>query len=353
MELTHLDLILGVVAKLTRNGRRIGNTHVHKVLYFVQHGLGVPVDFKHKLYRHGPYSEELASTLRVMVDRGYLVRNSEPGSRDGYYMVDSRATPRTPYEAQLDFATRTFASWDRKRLESVMTTLWFRRTFPFEDDAEVRSRLCKLKPHITPDEAKKACQDLDLVLGLAESADVVPPGAVRGRRGAVPEDVLDSPGSDTTGPVLAPRAEDILICDDGHPLADKLLRALVTAGLVPAVPRTDSLTDLAAAMSAAGAIVIVATPAEQTTRGTTQLRLLSSQPTDWVTSALTLAAAKHRDKTTVLTAGPVRLPETARVLDTLTLEATRDQFVQLLRRLERRGFRVDLTRLRHRGRPAA
>jgi hypothetical protein len=57
------SLIVALVEKLRENRSWAGETHLQKATYVLKRVLGVPIEFRFILYKHGPFSFDYATKL--------------------------------------------------------------------------------------------------------------------------------------------------------------------------------------------------------------------------------------------------------------------------------------------------
>jgi uncharacterized protein YwgA len=159
-----------IVATLVKECRArdafCGETMVQKSVFFLQELLRVPLAFDFQLYIYGPFSSELQRHVSsMMADDMIAVRplpyssTFEPSEQIAYLEKHS-ADVITAHSDQIAFVVNHLANRGVKQLGgwrlhfSSVTT----------DNASVDERAantCDVKPHITPDDARKAIEEVD------------------------------------------------------------------------------------------------------------------------------------------------------------------------------------------------
>ena len=74
-------LLTHLIEGLCERGNWCGETHVQKTAFFVQELMGVPMEFRFILYKHGPFSFDLRDELTALRANGLL--GLEPRSYGG------------------------------------------------------------------------------------------------------------------------------------------------------------------------------------------------------------------------------------------------------------------------------
>lgn len=167
-------ILLALLDKMKRNGSWCGETHFQKSVYFLQEGLGVPLELRFILYKHGPYSFDLDRVLGEM-HGSYLVRQEVRGSYGPSLVVDEpgerlmMSFPKTidGRSFEIAFVAERISARSVVELERIGTALYVRNKHPdFSSDEQVR-RIVELKPHITLDQASDAVLEISKLLDEA------------------------------------------------------------------------------------------------------------------------------------------------------------------------------------------
>jgi uncharacterized protein YwgA len=165
-------IILSLIEHLRNRGSWCGETHVQKATYFLQELMGAPLNFDFILYKYGPYSFGLSDVLGAM-RADSLIRLS-PNPPYGPSLAPGDMTeqikkqfPQTlkKFEKEIDFVAQQLGAKPVSELEALSTALYVKLhqqgDIPPERHVEL---LRELKPHIKPDFARKAVNELtDLI----------------------------------------------------------------------------------------------------------------------------------------------------------------------------------------------
>lgn len=142
-----------------------GETHIQKSLYTFQ-ALFAPTDhpkLEYILYRHGPYSFDLADDLALMEFLRAIEREPQPGygpryalTEGGRFLIDELGKGSEKYSERLGRVAELVSTKNVRQLEAL-TTLIFVATEPDEcekapGEVERRLRVQELKPHLTEPE---------------------------------------------------------------------------------------------------------------------------------------------------------------------------------------------------------
>jgi hypothetical protein len=168
-------VLLRLIDALNDAGSWTGETHVQKCAYVLEEGLDVPLELDFILYKHGPYSFDLADLFGEL--RGKLLISYErmPAPYGPKLIVSPSGTalvqrfPRTvrKFRDQISFVCQTLGSKNVKQLERVATALYATRRFNGSVD-ERAEKIVQLKPHVAPADARAAVVELDRLLAEAK-----------------------------------------------------------------------------------------------------------------------------------------------------------------------------------------
>ena len=128
-ELEEKETRFAIIRYLVDELGDVGKTKIQKIIYFLQHAFGVPLDYVYTMYYFGPYSEELNNNLLDMKLQDYL--DIEPVS-DGYgyhvrlgnEVIGSILDAVKPYVRQLNECLDKFGKFNPLELE-LLGTLYF------------------------------------------------------------------------------------------------------------------------------------------------------------------------------------------------------------------------------------
>jgi uncharacterized protein YwgA len=162
------SILTELMVQLKDNGSWCGETHVQKATYFLQEVLGLETGFEYILYKHGPYSFDLAEEL-TSLRADYLMEFNHRSPGYGPSLVPTEISaklrsrfPKTiaSYKEQIGFIAKKFGSKGVAELEKLATALWVTRELGGnEDDDERAERIHALKPHVSIADALEAVQD--------------------------------------------------------------------------------------------------------------------------------------------------------------------------------------------------
>lgn len=184
-------LVLTVADALRQRGSWTGETHLQKVGYFLQDLMGVPLDAEYILYKHGPYSFDLQRTLTAM--RAYQYVEWQPNAYpygptliDGPLVRTLKRFTEEPadYRERIEFVAQWLGPKRVSELERLGTALYVTLT---EDIAaqDRASKICELKPHVTPAEAQAAVAELDDMVARAHEQGLIADSVGQGAWGAL------------------------------------------------------------------------------------------------------------------------------------------------------------------------
>jgi hypothetical protein len=154
-----------------------GETHVQKATYFLQEVLGVQTGFEYILYKHGPYSFDLAEHL-TSLRADFLMEFDHRSLGYGPSLVPTQTSaelrsryPKTlaRHAPRIEFIARAFGSKGVVELERLATALYVTRELGNGASAVERAnRLHELKPHVSPPEALAAVREFDRIAAEAK-----------------------------------------------------------------------------------------------------------------------------------------------------------------------------------------
>lgn len=168
-------VLLGLIEEIRDNLSWCGETHIQKATYFLQEMMQVPMDFDFILYKHGPFSFDLADEITAMRADNLLKLQPQPYPYGPYpygpSILPGAATeslmkrfPKTlrKYSPHMTFVAKKLGGKKVNELEKLATALYV--TFENESGGEVQSRaqrIHKLKSHVPTDEALEATKTVD------------------------------------------------------------------------------------------------------------------------------------------------------------------------------------------------
>jgi len=161
-------VILSLVEALLEKGSWCGETHIQKCTYFLQELVCVPLGFDFILYKHGPYSFDLSDKLMAMrADEMLKLKSQQPYGPSIVPGENSdrlkKLFPKTicKYKEPVEFVAKELGTCGVAELERIATALYVtlkdinRKKERIDKRA---SRINKLKPHISIDQAQQSLQ---------------------------------------------------------------------------------------------------------------------------------------------------------------------------------------------------
>jgi uncharacterized protein YwgA len=170
MEITRQAVVLlDLIESLKSKGSWCGETHVQKSTFFLQAMTGVDIGFEFTLYKYGPYSFDLNSTLASLQAATLLKLESTPpyGSMlspapEWAHLKSQYPKTLAQFSGRIKFITDWLASKNVASLERLSTALFVKIESPEATTVEERAELIrKLKQHVQPEEATQAVQEVD------------------------------------------------------------------------------------------------------------------------------------------------------------------------------------------------
>jgi len=163
-------ILLDLIEQLRDNLSWCGETHIQKATYFLQEMMQVPLGFEFILYKHGPFSFDLADEITAMRADNLLKVQPQPypyrpsilpGKASESLM---KRFPKTlkKFRPYIAFVAEKLGGKKVNDLERLATALYV--ILENESDSNVQSqaqRIHKLKPHIPIEEAIEAVKTVD------------------------------------------------------------------------------------------------------------------------------------------------------------------------------------------------
>lgn len=165
-------LLTRLIERLREKQSWCGETHVQKATFFLQKIMDVPLEFDFILYKHGPFSFELRDELTAL--RADDLLKLEPqwpyGPRiatteRSQYIQRIYSKTLARYEDRITFVAEWLGGKGVAELERLATALYI--TELAHNRASVNERanqLTNLKPHIPPESARAAIEEVDRII---------------------------------------------------------------------------------------------------------------------------------------------------------------------------------------------
>ncbi|MCA9049586.1 MAG: hypothetical protein KDA89_12705 [Planctomycetaceae bacterium] len=158
MNLHRHALIIAVVERLQNAGSWTGKTHVQKALSLLADTTNFDLPFSRVLYKHGPYSFDVAAALQEM--KSYAAVNFVVKRPFGEsFSVGAGAEFVKQHALSIDeaHAVEKICKFVGQRgvmdLERIATAAWIRKREGLQDRQKVAERLHQLKPHVSVEQA--------------------------------------------------------------------------------------------------------------------------------------------------------------------------------------------------------
>lgn len=166
-KLTTASVVLKLSTAMRAKGSWMGETHLQKAAYFLQHLLNVPLDFEFILYKHGPFSFDLREFLTYMESEEFIIWQAHPpygpsvkNGGMGEVLLDQFGAKTARYDQKIDFVADWLGSKNVAELERIATALYV-TTGEGVKGSHRASRIMKLKPHIDESQSQAAVSELD------------------------------------------------------------------------------------------------------------------------------------------------------------------------------------------------
>ena len=163
-------VMLSLVEELKTSGSWCGETHIQKATYFLQGLMGVPLEYKFILYKHGPYSFDLREEVMSMLADDLFKVKLQPVPYGPSIIPDEGADQVkkrfqktiAQYRQQIKAVAEKLGSKRVADLERLATALYVTQEDYKDSDVETRARrINELKPHVTVQEAIEAVCTID------------------------------------------------------------------------------------------------------------------------------------------------------------------------------------------------
>lgn len=162
-------LIGGVIRALRQRDSWTGETHIQKTCYVAKIVEHVPFESEFILYKHGPYSFDLSSSLGHMrAQRIISVTPQTFGSTfdvvEGIWLALERASSNIyeSYADQIGSICDVLAKKKVAELERIVTAIYVFVNFPDMSLDQMAHKLAELKPHINSRQAVDAFEEAEV-----------------------------------------------------------------------------------------------------------------------------------------------------------------------------------------------
>ena len=172
-DLKNLAFILHIVRKAEEKINRIGHTFIQKLIYLLEYGKKVPLDYTYKMHLYGPYSEDLWSDLTILQYLEFLDIYPDP---QGYgYFINTTIKSRNfikrnealvkDYSKDIDFLIQLLGDQPVETLELLSTTHFVNYLLSKYKNINAKEEIIKkvnaLKPHFSSEQIEDALKILE------------------------------------------------------------------------------------------------------------------------------------------------------------------------------------------------
>lgn len=174
-DLTHRAMILAELIKaLHRANSWCGETHIQKAVFLLQNFGNSGLDYDFVLYKHGPYSFDLAADIASL--RGanlveFVFRLDGYGPSVQLTSLGSSILQNATFVAPKLPLINFIASWlgphDVRYLERIATAYFIRQQNPHAEPNTLAARLREVKPHISEHDSILAVRQLEEKIAVA------------------------------------------------------------------------------------------------------------------------------------------------------------------------------------------
>jgi uncharacterized protein YwgA len=165
-------VLVSLMRKLRDQGSWCGETHIQKACYLLQTLTNVNLGVEFVLYKHGPYSFDIADDLSLMKGLGYLtVLIRQPygpsliPSKECQYLDRKFVQLIQQVDSDVTRIAETVKDSQVKSLEKIATALFVKRKMPQKSVVEQAEYIHMLKPHIEILSAKEALDKVSEIEG--------------------------------------------------------------------------------------------------------------------------------------------------------------------------------------------
>ncbi len=169
-------LLIGLIEKMKGEKSWCGETHIQKVIYFLQKVFTIPFGYDFILYKHGPYSFDLKYELGEMKAINLLTTVPQYPFGPSYVkgslaekVTDRFQSAIKKYGEQFEFIATEISACSVRELEKLATALYVKLENEISDQEECAYKINELKPHITLSDAKESIQRVEKLLSQSSS----------------------------------------------------------------------------------------------------------------------------------------------------------------------------------------
>lgn len=159
-------ICLCLVKALSERGSWCGETHIQKSSYVMQTLRRRKPVWDFVLYKHGPYSFDLHSTVDELHQMDFLTFIVQPPygpqirlSENGKSLLEKLDTKASEYKEDVEKVARLLADKGVQQLEKIGTALLLSEEYGDDNDDLLARKLNEVKPHISLQDAVQAVRD--------------------------------------------------------------------------------------------------------------------------------------------------------------------------------------------------
>ena len=172
-----MAIITGMATELVKRGSWCGETQIQKATFLLQELVGIDVGFDFMLYKHGPFSFDLRDTVTEMAADGlidYVVRNPDYGpsllpTADSATFLERFPKTISRYSRQIQFVAESLGNKGVSDLERIATAVFIINRLKSIKGERRAEEMVRLKPHISPFDAKEAIREAERLINSAKS----------------------------------------------------------------------------------------------------------------------------------------------------------------------------------------
>ena len=169
-DLTHRAAIVAELIKALHQANSwCGETHIQKAVYLLQNFGKINMGYEFVLYKHGPYSFDLATDMASLrganiVEFVFPVRGYGPSvqlTKIAPHVFHGSTQFVEPLLPIINFIESWLGPHDVRYLERVATAYFVRQLNPEEEPTALAAKIRQLKPHISEHDSLRAVQQID------------------------------------------------------------------------------------------------------------------------------------------------------------------------------------------------
>ena len=156
---------LAAIQCIVEQSKDVGKTKVQKIIYFLQEGLRVPLQYRFRMHHYGPFSDEIDSGISALQSAGYIEVSHDP---HGYgYHITPASEKQLPWDSELakyrgemTKAIDGLSVLDASNLELLATVHFVQHLLKEPSKEKVLDNVSRLKPKFSRDIIQAAYDQL-------------------------------------------------------------------------------------------------------------------------------------------------------------------------------------------------